>query len=276
MMTKSTICWVLFLGFLSARGQDNILKLSPNKHYKLYFVYVRFLETGTERVDTIRSKFTITWDNDKSFLVEDNATIDKLQRDWRGKASDNIYECWYDYFLYLVEDGKIIDEIRVNEECKQVVCEHGVFDYSTPILESLSKNKLISVARVRFDSLSTGRHFIKDARANSEIYAPVGEYDEWIKYDGRATITTKSGSDKRSQAKITKQIKKFTDSDFLTQLTGGGPGYSLYDIYCNEQLGKNLTDFEVFMKWRPIEPGGILLISNSQTPINNLVKKYGR
>ena len=275
-MTKSIIFWSLLFSFLSTRGQENILKLSPDKHYKIYFVYVKYLDTGEEQIDTIKNNFTITWDNDKSFLMDDKSAIDKLQKGWKGKKSKDIYFCWYDYFLYLVEDGKIIDEIRVNEECKQVVCKHGVFDYSTPILESLSKNKLISVARVRFDSLSTGRHFIKDARANSEIYARVGEYDEWIKYDGRATITTKSGSDKRSQAKITKQIKKFTDSDFLTQLTGGGPGYSLYHIYCNEQLGKNLTDFEVFMKWRPIEPGGILLISNSQTPINILVKKYGR
>jgi len=274
-MIKSTIYCVLFLSVLSAHGQENILKLSPDKHYKIYFVNVQLLDTGNEQIDTIRNKFTITWDNDKSFLMADKVVIDKFQNDWKGKKSNDFYFCWYDYFLYLVEDDKIVDEIRVNEECKTVVCKHGVFDYPTPFLESLDKSKAISVARVRFDAVSIGRQFIKDAIANSEIYLPVGEYDEWIKYDGRVTITTKSGNDKKIKADIRKKIlRKFPDADFLIQWTGGGQGYSQYHIYCNEQLGKNLNDFEIFMKWDLIEPGGVLLMSNTSSPINDLVKKY--
>jgi hypothetical protein len=233
------------------------------------------MDTGKEQRDTIKNKFIITWDNDKSFLIDDKATIDKFQHDWKGERSKHFYLCWYDYFLYLVEDNKIIDEIRVNEECKQVVCKHGVFDYPTPMLESLSRTKLISIARARFDSVSIGRRFIKDAGTYTDIYMPEGEYDEWIKYDGRVTITTKSGDSKKTQARIRKKIlKNFPGADFLTQWTGGGRGYSLYHIYCNERLGKDLKGFKIEMKWALEEPGGILMISNSSSPIKDLIKKY--
>lgn len=276
-MIKSTIYWILFFSFLSVRGQESILKLSPGKNYKIYFVYVKFLNTGKEQIDTVKNKFTITWDNDKSFLMDDKAAIDRFQRNWKGKQSTDYYFCWYDYFLYLVEDGKIVDEIRVNEECKTVVCKHGIFDYPKPILESLDKSNVITVAQLRFDSLSIGRSFIKDARANSEIYIPIGEDDEWVKYDGFATINVKGVDDKKIKADIRKKIlKKNPNADFMTRLTGGGQGYSVYHIYCNEQLGKNLNDFDVFLNWELMKPSEVMIISNSSNPIKELVRKYGR
>jgi hypothetical protein len=274
-MTKSIIYCILFLGVFSASGQENILKLSSDKHYKIYFVYVRLIDD--EQSDTIRNQFTVTWDNEKSFLMDDKTVIDKFQNDWKGKKSNDFYFCWYDYFLYVVEEGKIVDEIRVNEECKTVVCKHGIFNYTTPILESLDKSKLISVARVRFDSVSTGRLFIKDANANPEIYVPAGEYDEWIKYDGRVAITTKDGDDEKIKANIRKAIlKKFPSADLLIYRNGGGLGLSDYDIYCTEEVGKNLSYFKIFMEWRALEPSDILIMSNLSASISELLKKYGR
>jgi len=277
-MKQQVFCWILFLTVFTVSGQESILKLSPGKRYQFYFVYVRLMDTGLEQIDTIKNKFTVTWDKDKSFLVDDKETINKLQKEWKGKRAEQIYFCWYDYFLYVVEDGKIIDELRVNEECKQVVCKHGDFGYPQPVLDDIKRDKNITVAWVRFKSTAIGRTFIRDATVNSNIYLPGADEGEWTKFDGSISIKTKGTSTtKKTQEAIEKKIsKEFPGEKFKIRSSMVSREFLVFEIYCQENLAKRLKGFEIWHKWKPIDPGGILMISNVSDPIETLIKEYNR
>jgi len=273
-MIRAFACWTLLIAF-SANAQENILTLTPGKKYQIYFVSDESLEIqiSTERIN---DPLIVTWGKEKSFLLSDSASIEKLRNDWKGEATNKVYECGYDYILYVVEGDKIVDKISVNESCKQAVCKHGAFDYKAPVIDGVRNKKFGSIERVGFDSVTVGRQLISDLSAFPDILRPEGDNDEWIKYDGAITIETTGEDHEVVQKAIEKKIsEKYPHEDFQVQLTGGGPGhFLLFDIYCSSRLGNSLSDFKTWGKWKPLTPTGIILLSTSRGQIEKLLSKY--
>jgi hypothetical protein len=250
--------------------------LEPGKQYQLYFIDVVMRDDENEKLDSIRNG-VVRWDNSNSFLINDESSLNSLQKIWTGKRTNEFYFCWYNYFIYVVEDGKIVDEMRVNEECKQVVCKRGVFNYSTTIADKLDKTKIVSVSRIKFDSMSIGRQFNKEIKDNLNIFAPPGEYDEWITYDGYMRITTSRGNVKKIQSSIERDIERqFPNEIFKTQQSGSGPDEFSYSIYCSKNVGVNLKGYKTWLPWTELEPTTITLFSTAQTSIESMLKKYSR
>jgi hypothetical protein len=266
------------LSYISSWGQESILKLDPGKQYQLYFIDVLVRDEENEKLDSIRSG-VIRWDNRNSFLIDDELSLNTLQKTWTGKRTNEFYFCWYNYFIYVVEDGKIVDEMRVNEECKQVVCKRGVFNYENTIVDKLDRNKIISVARIKFDSISVGRQFHGSIQKDSNIFSPPGEYDEWITYDGEmvVTVATNRRNDKKIQNRIKGDIKEqFPNEIFDIQQSGSGPDDLSFRIHCNRNIGENLKGYKGYLKWQELKPSTITLFSSTMTSIESALKKYAR
>jgi hypothetical protein len=264
----------LLLNCISLPAQESILKLQPGRQYQLYFIDVVLRDVEDENLDSLRNA-VVHWNNNNSFLINDEPTLNSLQANWIGKRTNEFYFCWYNYFIYVVEDGKIIDEMRVNEECKQAVCKRGVFNYETTIADKLSRDKSVSVARITFDSITAGRQFHRDIQKNQDIFVPLGEYDEWIKYDGQMGIHTNRGNVKKIQSAIDKDIKKqFSNEEFGIQHSGSGRDELHFNIYCSKNIGNNLKGYKIWSEWRELKPTEIRLFSASRVSIEDELKKY--
>jgi hypothetical protein len=274
--------YFLILGFIltynSSQGQESILKFEPGKQYQLYFIDVLVRDDEDEKLDSIRNG-VVRWDNSNSFLLNDESSLNSLQKNWTGKRTNEFYFCWYNYFIYVVEDGKIVDEMRVNEECKQVVCKRGVFNYENTIADKLDRSRIVSVARIKFDSISVGRQFHGSIQKDSNVFSPPGEYDEWITYDGEmvVTVTTNRKNDKKIQNRVKKDIKEqFPHEAFDIQQTGSGPDHLDYRIYCSRNLGENLKGYKGWLNWKELDPSVVTLFSSSKASIESALKKYAR
>jgi hypothetical protein len=270
----------LIIGFvlncILSQGQESILKLESGRQYQVVFVDVLVRDDEHENLDSIRNGF-VRWDKSNSFLINDKLTLDKLQANWIGKRTNEFYFCWYNYFIYVVEDGKLVDELRVNEECKQVVCKHGVFNYATTIVDKLDKSNVVPVARISFDSVPVGRQFHANIQNESNILAPPGEHDEWIKYDGKMTITMDRRNVKKMQSRLERSIKHdFPDEVFEITQSGSGPDNIDYIIYCSKNIGTNLKGYKIFIGWRELKPSVITLFAMKMNSIENALKKCPR
>ncbi len=264
------------LSCISLWGQESILKLESGRRYQLYFIDVLVRDDEHENLDSIRNG-VVRWDNSNSFLINDELTLNNLQTNWIGKRTNEFYFCWYNYFIYVIEDGKIVDEMRVNEECKQVVCKRGVFNYSTTIADKLDKSKIVPVGRIKFDSIAFARQFLKNIQSDLNIFVPPVKYDEWIKYDGEIRITTSRGNVNKIQSKLEREIRKqFPNEIFEIHQSGSGPADLDYSIYCSKNIGNNLKGYKIFLGWREFDPTEITLFTTTMTSIENALKKYAR
>lgn len=267
---------VFFICCISAYGQEPVLKLKNHKNYNLYFVNVSNPNNVNYRIDSIKNFFIVKWDDRESFRIEDRKAIEALKKSWTAKKTEEFHFCWNDYFAFVVEDDKIINELRISEKCQQVVCFDGIYKYNDPILPGLDKSNTISVARLDFKSVPFGRTFLNDAKSHDGIFIQEGSHDEWLTYDGKLTISVEHDQDTVQTAdRLTQKIKnKFPQDPFKIKLSGSGPGYLLYDIYCHKELEANLNEFKVDSKWVELDASTITLFSSSQQLIQELIEKH--
>lgn len=261
---------------ISSYGQESVLKLNKEKNYKIFFVDISNPSNTNYRIDSIKNFFIVKWDNRESFRIEDKNTLEALSQSWIAKKTEELQFCWHDYFAYVVENEKIVDELRISEKCKQVVRYNGVYKYADPILTSLDKSNTISVAWLDFKSVSFGRTLSHDAKTRAGIFMPEVPNNEWLTYDGKLTISVENGEDTLKTAELlTREIQhKFPQDSFKLKSPDSGPGYQLYTIYCKKELEEKLSDFNVTSKWEELHPGTITLFSSSEKLIQDLVKKY--
>ena len=257
-----------------AFAQERVLQLAEDKKYEMYFVDVAVREDSFP-TDTVRGKFTISWDRDLSFLIDDSETIQNLKNGWIGERGQMV-GCWYDYFMYLVEDGVVVDEIRINERCKQVITNHGVYNYTDSTLSQVDRSKKITVANVEFESLEFGRNFVSGVLETRGIYMPGISDKDWYKYGGSMIVKTKRRNLDKLEAKITSVIaEKFPGESFAVWFLTCNNRFCIFDIYCSKKLGASMKDFEIYRNWNRFDPR-ILLIGKTDVQMKELVEKCAR
>jgi hypothetical protein len=255
-------------------AQERVLKLAEDKKYEMYFVDVAIREDSFP-TDTVRGKFTISWDRDLGFLIDDPEIIQNLKNGWVGEPGQMV-GCWYDYFMYLIEDGVVVDEIRINERCKQVITKHGVYNYTDSTLSQVDRSKKITVANVEFESLEFGRNFVSDVLDTRGIYIPGLSDKDWYKYGGSMIVKTKRRNIDKLEVQITNTItEKFPNESFAVWFLVCNNRFCIFDVYCSEKLGSSMTDWEVYRNWSRFDPK-ILLISKTDVQMKELIEKYAR
>lgn len=266
------------LGFSFAFGQEKVLRLDPGKTYEMYFVNVQFRPAEDFQIDTIgRNKLFISWDKAGSFVIDDSATIHTLKTEWTGEHVYEGYGCWYDYFVYLVEDGVVIDEMRMNEKCKQVITKHGIYNYSDSPLGSINRDKKFVVADITLREPKLGRDLVNDAKKRREVFLPNIDEADWYKFDGEMIVMTKDGSIEERQKEVQDRIRSdFPGEKVDVHFLVAWPDKILFYVYCSGNVGPKFMSFEILSGYKRYSPVTIRLFSKTQDPINELVEKYGK
>lgn len=154
-MYKLLALMFALIAYTTSYSQKKIFPADPNKTYQLYFIDPEFhLPTSDKEIKEyiIRTEligtelqFIMQFDTTSSFLISDKEKIMKIANTWDGEYAAGTYFCGYDYCIYVVEDGRIVDELKVNLECKQVVSmRNGVIDYKTDPFKVLDKSTRVS------------------------------------------------------------------------------------------------------------------------------------
>lgn len=250
-----------------------VLELNESKRYELYFIDVAL--TDNEEDDTTQLKTKFKYDTTKSYFVDDQRAIWNLRDKWTGIPTDQMYLCWYHYFIYLVEDGKIIDELRVNTECSQVVSNRGVFDFESFPFDNLNTSKTITVIDINFKSIEQGRAFIKSLESQKDIFIPELAKTAWIQFDGEFTIETPYKKGSRIKKELTKYFNERNPGHkFEISCTGVMGGTLLYTITCNKQLADSFSLYKIDRPWEPLTVGPLRLFSKNATSIKQLSMKF--
>ena len=199
------ICFILglFLFGTASYSQTRIFTVDKGSKYELYFVDVAIRDTkeDSHKERALREdenlKFLLNFDTVNSFVINNKKLIQEISMQWKGDSTRDFLLCWYHYFIYVVKDGEIIDELRVNTECKQVVSRHGLFFYKDFMFDKIDKKQRISLVDLDAD-VTAPKKFMNELNGITDVY--------FVKTDApskRARYFSKNYSD------INRLVKKY-------------------------------------------------------------------
>ena len=129
MKVKFSLILILFC--LVSFSQIKILgELDLTKRYEFYISSgPLILEDGKEK-------------ESNDFIYTDQNVIHEIIKTWKGIKTNDYLMCGYNYYIYIICENKIIDYIKVNDECRHLIYSMGAVNIqSNPFakLDSISK-----------------------------------------------------------------------------------------------------------------------------------------
>lgn len=175
----------------------------------------------------------------KKNLLTNQIDIENIVKTWKGKETNEMYLCGYDYRIYIILNNKIIDKINYNSSCNQVVSNNGVFNVTDNPFKNLKIANHFAEYNFKTKNLDSARVFLKKVKENDKIQIIGDSNNNWYKYDGRFFIEIEKENGEK-KLKPTKYYKKemhdiFKKHDFKVDFWGYGSTYCAY-IYSNKEF----------------------------------------
>jgi hypothetical protein len=137
------------------------------------------------------------------FFISDKIKLQSLKDNWLGEETNVLYECDYDYYLYLVHSDSIVASFNVNTECGQVSSNKSLLNYKGNPFQYLLKDGNAFKKRLSFSNLDTARKAFDKYKQNKNYYIIDADEPEWVKYDGFFFVKVDSGYNRNQiEAKI--------------------------------------------------------------------------
>jgi hypothetical protein len=194
------------------------------------------------------------------FYVDDVSILDSIKRDWVFDKPESPFACGYHYTIYVIENGKILDEFMINLECCQIVTSHGVFKFN-PILitKYSSKYKRLKTKINSFKSLTEARnHFETITKDTNYIFS---ETENWFNYDGSFKLKLENTKSFKIKSNRKTELKKFIECfkeryfefDLTINLFIELEDYALFEIHSTMSLYlsvQNDNDYIIDGQWK--------------------------
>jgi hypothetical protein len=145
----------------------------------------------------------------ESFYVSDISKLQLLKDNWIGDKTDTLYECGYDYYLYLIHSDSIVAEFNVNTECGQVFSKKWtLINFKGNPFQNLVKDGDAFRKHLSFSSLDTARITFARYKQNKNYFIIDPEGLEWVKFDGWFYVKVDSNYNRTQiEAEIEKLLK---------------------------------------------------------------------
>ena len=124
----------------------------------------------------------------KKFLLNDKTIIENLVKTWTGEETNEMYNCGYNYTIYIILDNKIIEKISYNSECNQAISSNGIFTVKNNPFKNLIFENHFSDYTFKTNDIDLAREFLNKASEVKKIQIPNLFSYNWYKYDGRFFI----------------------------------------------------------------------------------------
>lgn len=240
--------------------------------FKFYFVDKRGIEEEVEPLNpneqrTTKLPFEYQIDSVSSFLISDQQQLQSLRSNWKGYPTDEMLLCWYDYFIYVVQNNKITNELRVNLECGQVVTDFGIFNFEGNPFEQLHTKTPVWVMSSKHEQLEDGRNFINSL--NLDII--LTQFENWIKYDGYFSVDRDYEGTGSIEDFVQLVRRTYPLEEYYLKLSGVGPGTYTFNIYCDAAF-YDLFELDKKGNWHELTPNWITYFSEDTELFNVLLK----
>lgn len=270
---RSLIIFCLTLTCFSTFGQQRILDSLnlDSGSYKFYFIKQLDLEGEVEplpqaRQYTSKVGFEVEIDSAGNFLIADQQELLSLKSSWQGVAVDEILLCSYDYFMYVVKDNRIEQELRVNTRCGQVVADFGVFNFEGNPFDQLKNRIPVWVMSSRHKTIRAGREFISTLDPNIIL----SEKKEWVEFDGHFQVDRPGGKNAIREFEQLMQ-ETYPKDGYKLKLAGAGPNSISFNVYSDSIFYQNFK-FERKGKWHLEKPSRISYFTEETDMIKELLK----
>jgi hypothetical protein len=257
----------ILLVHLKMFSQNKILSnIDANKKQYEFYLFKDFNIVDSETGNSLEPT---------KFILNDQAIIQNIVQSWKGDKAKERYMCGYDYEIYIVSEGEIIDVVNYNSECKQVVCSNGVFNVKDNPFISLSQEIKFSQFTFKTENLETARAILKMSSKNKKIFIPHFESYHWNKYDGRffIQITNDKKSKKLKPMKFydSEMHKIYIEDDFFVQFWGCCDTYEAW-IYSNNELCDKFNLYGRKGKFEKIKSTYEIFLFGNADEINQIIQ----
>lgn len=86
----------------------------------------------------------------QNLYTDDSNLIRQIENDWDFSKPSPRYTCGYDYYMYLLQDRRLINYAEINFDCKEIVTDDGAFKFCPkkwkkikPFLKPLTVRRIV-------------------------------------------------------------------------------------------------------------------------------------
>lgn len=209
------------------------------------------------------------------FILNDPKTIKHIIKNWKGKRADSYYKCGYDYNIYVVLEGKIVETIQFNSEVKQAFSSSGGFDVQENPFKNLNQNITFSEYEFETNDLENARAFLKESKNKDGVFIPHIKRYNWVDFDGRFFVQIVRGKNQK-KLKSTKfyeseMHKIYKEDKFLVAFWGWGDTYEMW-IYSNEDFWKKFNLYSRKGEFEKIESSYRIYLFGNSLELEKLIR----
>lgn len=184
--------FILFLLSVSSYGQTKIFDGHnfQTGNYSLVFLDVALIEEEeviVEEYNEIQptNKPTEYVDHRLHFIIDEKHDLERIQNTWEGKPVDYQHMCWYNYFIYLLEDGIVKSEMRANFECKELLVDKVPYEFDSTLITSIiPEAEKIYKIEVTYKSIDKARSYYLQNIENSDLLMIEHYRPNWVDFSG--------------------------------------------------------------------------------------------
>jgi hypothetical protein len=239
-------------------------------NYALYLIDVGEPELLWKR-DSIGRLLEI--DTTRHFYTNDLSVLNRIKQEWVGDTVEYMYECWYDYFMYLTKDDSTVLKMKVNLECKELLVEGFPYKINpTIVTKFFPEFKRLKKRVFNCDDIKDGRDFWGKVMIDKQFVLRDISKPKWIDFDGDFTFdyvdTLRQGLTQVKEQLRNEISDSYPNENFIIIWGAvqymeryGGDDY-LFHLNCNQSLydkftfykkteWKEFSDLKITLFWKP-------------------------
>lgn len=125
-----------------------------NGNYAIYLIDCKQPLTVKVKTDSFKDTI-IDCRSDDNFQVAEVKMLNQLKKEWKGNRVNYKYNCWYDYFIYVVENDSVILKFEVNLKCSELIFKGTPYKINpTMITKYLPKFKVLNKQDATYKNIS--------------------------------------------------------------------------------------------------------------------------
>ncbi len=205
-----------------------------------------------------------TWAHEQGlgpFYVDDIEVMNKLKGSWIAGGPEAAFACGYNYYLYVIKHGKIIETFAVTAAgCNTINTNEGIYSFYPERLNDHkdSFKKATLGKRTGFESVKQARQYMKDNPDVLMAY-PYGLPE----FDGFITLDIFCGSAIDCIETIESRIKTtYKDEPFELQTNSLPSEHMIMNLWCNKELGEKFNLFKKHKPWAMAQPHVSLVLKD--------------
>ena len=175
--------------------------------------------------------------------------------------------------IYIYNNYILVDELIIYSRGKLINSNAGYFKNNLDF--NNYKKKQIYSYSISLSPSNVAVNFISSLAGKSGVYFKDRSNLYYFSYPGSFTIEVNNSDTTTVKYETEKLLSQSQKKDIKVVKIGGGPGVSLFEIYCNKSYADAFSQYKVFGKWRASGELKLTFFVENKKSLEKLRKKHG-